>query len=142
MARDIAAHPSSATPPWARPAALGCTWVGTLATAALLVLVGLGIDGGLTPALTWLGGALVAVAAAASAAGTVASSRAVGTAEGRLRHRLVRAVYDAGVAGAGAGPSGQFLCWPPTASRRPRGTGPGSSGRSSGRSPPPSSLSA
>jgi ABC-type transport system involved in cytochrome bd biosynthesis fused ATPase/permease subunit len=109
MARDIAAHPSSATPSWARPAALGCTWIGTLATAALLVLVGLGIDGGLTPALTWLGGALVAVAAAASAAGTVASSRAVGTAEGRLRHRLVRAVYDAGVAGAGAGPSGQFL---------------------------------
>jgi ABC-type multidrug transport system fused ATPase/permease subunit len=97
----------AATPRWARPVALGCTWVATLATALLLALVGAGIDGGLTPATTWLGAALVAVSAASSAVAAVASSRAVGEAEGGLRRRLVRALYDAGV--TGAGPSGRFL---------------------------------
>ena len=97
----------AATPRWARPVALGCTWVATLAAALLLALVGAGIDGGLTPATTWLGAALVAASAGSSAVAAVASSRAVGETEGGLRRRLVRALYDAGV--TGAGPSGRFL---------------------------------
>jgi ABC-type transport system involved in cytochrome bd biosynthesis fused ATPase/permease subunit len=83
------------------------SWVSTAATALLFVLVGFGIDGVLSPGGLWAAVALVVVAAAASALAAARTQRAVGAEEGRLRRRLVRAVYDGGV--AGAGPSGQFL---------------------------------
>ncbi|HMR12849.1 MAG TPA: hypothetical protein PKE42_03845, partial [Arachnia sp.] len=77
------------------------SWVSTAATALLFVLVGFGIDGVLSPGGLWAAVALVVVAAAASALAAARTQRAVGAEEGRLRRRLVRAVYDGGVAGAG-----------------------------------------
>ncbi len=83
------------------------SWMSTAATALLLVLVGAGIDGTLSPSGLWAGVALVILAAAASAASAGYTQRAVGVAEARLRRRLVRAVFDAGVTRAGS--SGEFL---------------------------------
>ncbi|MFT3889238.1 MAG: ABC transporter ATP-binding protein [Arachnia sp.] len=96
-----------ATPGWVRITSTGISWVGTVATALLVVLLGRAVDGGLSTAALWAALALVIIAASCSAAGAMVTQAAVGGTEGRLRHRLVRAIYDAGV--PGAAPSGQFL---------------------------------
>ncbi|MBK7819515.1 MAG: ABC transporter ATP-binding protein [Tessaracoccus sp.] len=88
------------------PAAV-LSWVSTSATALFFVLVGAGVDGSLSPAGWGTSIVLVVLAAAASAMSAMRTQRAVGATEGLLRRRLVRAMYDAGI--AGAGPSGQFL---------------------------------